>query len=67
MMQKKEEFYENIETAMKPLKSQDIRTIMGDFNSKVEKGKDETTIGPFLIGERMKEESGSQNGAKNKS
>ena len=47
-----EEFYENIETAMKQLKSQDIRLIMGDFNSKVGKGKNDTTIGTFGIGER---------------
>jgi len=47
-----EEFYENIEKAMKQLKSQDIRIIMGDLNSKVAKGKDETTVGPFGIGVR---------------
>ena len=31
---------------------QDIRIIMGELSSKVGKGKDETTVGPFGIGLR---------------
>ncbi|GFO03294.1 craniofacial development protein 2-like [Plakobranchus ocellatus] len=45
MTQRLEEFYEHIEKAMKQLKSQDIRIIMGDFNSKIGKGKYENTVG----------------------
>ena len=47
-----EEFYETLEKALKQLKSQDVRIVMGDFNSKVGKERIETTIGPFGIGEK---------------
>lgn len=47
-----EEFYETIQKALKQMKSQDIRIIMGDFNSKVGKEREAATVGPFGIGER---------------
>ncbi|XP_076347953.1 uncharacterized protein LOC143245476 [Tachypleus tridentatus] len=46
-----ERFYEDIEKAMKQLKLQDIKIIMGDFNAKVGKNKIDKTVGPFGIGE----------------
>ena len=36
---------------MKKLKSQDIKIVMGDFNSKVGSERIENIIGPFGIGE----------------
>ena len=46
-----EEFYETIEKALKQVKSQDVRIVMGDFNSKVGKEREAATVGPFGIGE----------------
>ena len=38
--------------AMKQLKSQDIKIVMGDFNSKVESERAENVVGPFGMGEK---------------
>ena len=46
-----EEFYENVDEAMKQMKSQEIRIVMGDFNSKVGKDRKANTVGPFGLGE----------------
>jgi len=45
-----EKFYEDLDKAMKQLKSQDIKIVMGDFNSKVGSEKVENIVGPFGIG-----------------
>ena len=47
-----EKFYEAVETAEKQLKSQDIRIVMGDFNSKVGSERSDSVVGPFGIGEK---------------
>ena len=39
---------------MKQLKSQDIKTVMGDFNSKVESERAENVVRPFGIGKKNK-------------
>ena len=46
-----EQFYEDLDKSMKQLKSQDIKIVMGDFNSKVGKERVENIVGPFGIGE----------------
>ncbi|GFN95843.1 craniofacial development protein 2-like protein [Plakobranchus ocellatus] len=42
-----EQFYEDLDKALKKLKSKDIKTIMGDFNSKVRNEKVENIFGRF--------------------
>ena len=46
-----ESFYEDVEKAMKHLKSQDIKIIMGDFNAKVGNDRIDKIVGPFGSGE----------------
>ena len=46
-----ESFYEDVEKAMKHLKSHDIRIIMGDFNAKVGNDRIDKIVGPFSLGE----------------
>ena len=46
-----EQFYEDLDKAMKCLKSQDIKIVMGDFNAKVGSERVENIIGPWGIGE----------------
>ena len=50
---------------MKQLKSQDIKIVMGDHNWKVGSEKTENIIGPFGLGEKMKDETDSLNFARN--
>ena len=45
-------FYEQLSMAYKTCKSQEINILMGDFNAKVGRGKHETVVGPFGLGER---------------
>jgi len=47
-----EQFYETLDKAMKQLKSQDIKIVMGDFNAKVGSVRTDTTVGPFGVGDR---------------
>ena len=44
--------YEQLSMAYKTCKSQEIKILMGDFNAKVGRGKHETVVGPFGLGER---------------
>ena len=44
-------FYGEIETALKQLKSQDVKIIMGDLNAKVGESRIDSTVGPFGLGE----------------
>ena len=46
-----EQFYEDLDKAMKCLKSQDIKIVMGDFNAKVGSERVENIVGPWGIGE----------------
>ena len=46
-----ESFYEDVEKAMKQLKTQDVKITMGDFNAKVGRERVDNTVGPFGIGE----------------
>ncbi|KAK3771587.1 hypothetical protein RRG08_041516 [Elysia crispata] len=46
-----EQFYEHLDKAMKCLKSQDIKIVMGDFNAKVGSERVENIVGPWGIGE----------------
>ena len=45
-----EQFYEDLDKAMKQLKSQDIKIVMGDFNAKVGDAKIEDIVGPWGLG-----------------
>ena len=45
-------FYETVKEAMKQLKSQDVKIVMGDFNSKVGSERAENVVGPFGMGEK---------------
>ena len=45
-----EKFYEDLDKAMKFLKSQDIKIVMGDFNAKVGSQRVENIVGPWGIG-----------------
>lgn len=47
-----EEFYEQLNAVLKSLKKSDMCYIMGDFNSKVGKGKQGKYVGEFGLGER---------------
>ena len=44
-------FYEQIDEVLNQLKSQDIKIVIGDFNSKVGEGKIDNTVGPYGLGE----------------
>ena len=46
-----ESFYEDIEKAIKQLKPQDIKIIIGDFNTKVGNDRIDTIVGSFGLGE----------------
>ena len=43
-------FYEDLDKAMKYLKSQDIKVVMGDFNAKVGDKRIEDIVGPWGLG-----------------
>ncbi|GFN73579.1 endonuclease-reverse transcriptase [Plakobranchus ocellatus] len=47
-------FYETVKIAMKKLKSQDFKIVMGDVNAKVGSERTENIVGPFGIGEKNK-------------
>ncbi|RUS89973.1 hypothetical protein EGW08_002240 [Elysia chlorotica] len=47
-----EEYYEEIQTVLRHVKSTDVLIIMGDFNAKVGKGKEGDTVGNYGLGER---------------
>lgn len=47
-----EEYYEEIQNIMKNVKSTEVLIIMGDFNAKVGKGREEDIVGHFGLGER---------------
>lgn len=47
-----EEFYKDVETAMKQTKSKDITIVLGDFNAKVGKSLQNECVGSFGLGER---------------
>lgn len=49
----KEKFYESLDQAIREhRKGRECLIVMGDFNGKVGNGREETTIGPFGLGER---------------
>ena len=45
-------FYDQLDKAIKQCRSQDIRTVMGDFNAKVGRMRDGRAVGPFGLGQR---------------
>ena len=45
-------FYEDLDKAMKYLKSQDVKIVMGDFNAKVGSARKEDIVGPWGLGDR---------------
>ena len=47
-----DQFYEELDTAKKHCKSQEVVIIMGDLNAKVGRGRDEDTVGPHGLGIR---------------
>lgn len=47
-----EEFYKDVETAMKQTKSKDITIVLGDFNAKVGESLQNECMGSFGLGER---------------
>ena len=47
-----ETFYKQINLALQEVKPQEYLVILGDFNAKIGKGKDGTSVGPFGLGER---------------
>ena len=47
-----EKFFEDLDKAMKCLKSQDIKIVIGDFNEKVVSQRVENIVGPWGIGEK---------------
>ena len=47
-----EKFYEDIETAKKQSKSQEVTIIMGDFNAKIGNKCEGITVGSYGLGER---------------
>uniref|UniRef100_A0A8D8TK36 Craniofacial development protein 2 n=1 Tax=Cacopsylla melanoneura TaxID=428564 RepID=A0A8D8TK36_9HEMI len=47
-----EEFYKDVETAMKQTKSRDITIVLGDFNAKVGESLQNECMGRFGLGER---------------
>lgn len=47
-----EEFYEQIKQLLKCTKSRDVCVVMGDFNSKIGKGKQGNSVGNFGLGQR---------------
>ena len=47
-----EKFYEDLDFAMKQLKSQDVKIVMGDFNAKVGNSRTEDIVGPWGLGDR---------------
>ena len=47
-----EAHYDEIEMMLKEVASTDVLVVMGDFNAKVGKGKEEDIIGEFGLGER---------------
>ena len=46
-----EKFYEDLNTALKQLKSQDVKVIMGDFNAKVGCVREGNIVGPWGLGD----------------
>ena len=44
--QEMEQFYGELDTAMKQVGSQDIRIIMGDLNAKIGRGREGEVVGP---------------------
>ena len=47
-----DQFYEELDTAKKHCKSQEVVIIMGDLNAKVRRGRDEDMVGPHGLGIR---------------
>ena len=47
-----EQFYEDLDKAMRQLKSQDVKIVMGDFNAKVGDRRVEDIVGPWGLGNR---------------
>ena len=47
-----EKFYEDLDFAMKQLKSQDVKIVMGDFNAKVGSLRSEEIVGPWGLGDK---------------
>ena len=47
-----DEFYEQVNTAVRYCKSHEVNVIMGDWNAKVGSGRDGDVVGPFGLGDR---------------
>ena len=47
-----EQFYADLDSAMKQVGSQDIRIVMGDLNAKIGQGREGEVVGPWGLGER---------------
>ena len=48
-----EEFYEQLNSLIKLTKSDEITIIIGDFNAKIGKGKEEDLVGAYGLGLRI--------------
>ena len=47
-----EEFYEEVERVLQTTKCNEINIIMGDFNAKIGRGRENNIVGPFGLGIR---------------
>ena len=50
--EERDNFYEDLDKAMKQLKSQDVKLVIGDFNAKVGDERVEDIVGPWGLGDR---------------